>query len=195
MAPRRAIGLFGGSFNPVHSGHVLLARHARKALGLDEVWLIPCARSADRKALAPGALRLRWLRLALRGEEGLKASDIELKRGGVSRTVDTLRQLRCELGEGVAFTVLLGQDQALRLPRWKDAVLLTGLCRLAVFRRSGVGPDLGPGFRPLNAPLFDISSSDIRARIRARRSVGLLLPPALVRDRGLMAHFGRPTKS
>jgi nicotinate-nucleotide adenylyltransferase len=191
VKPPRSLGLLGGSFNPVHSGHVLLARHAREALKLDEVWLIPCAASADGKALAPGALRLRWIRKALRGEEGLKASAVELKRGGVSRTIDTLRELRSKLGPAVKFTVLLGQDQALRLPGWKDAREIPDLARLAVFRRPGLKEQMPKAFHALfvSAPLFEISSSEIRSRIRNGKSVSLLVPPALVRDPELARVF------
>jgi nicotinate-nucleotide adenylyltransferase len=196
VKPLRSLGLLGGSFNPVHSGHVLLARHAREALKLDQVWLIPCAGSADGKALAPGPLRLRWLRKALRDEEGLKASDLELKRGGVSRTIDTLLELRAKLGPAVKFTLLLGQDQALHFSAWKDARRIPDLAGLAVFRRPGV-----PGILPkivqahmLPAPLFEISSSEIRARIRNGKNLNLLVPPALARDPELQRAFRKASQ-
>ena len=196
MKPLRSLGLLGGSFNPVHSGHVLLARHAREALKLDEVWLVPCAASADGKALAPGSLRLRWIKKALRGEEGLKASDLELKRGGVSRTIDTLAELRAKLGPAVAFTVLLGQDQALNFSGWKGAGRIPGLARLAVFRRPGVSGTPPKNFHAtaVSAPLFEISSSEIRARIRNGKTLNLLLPPALVRDTELRRAFHKPAR-
>jgi nicotinate-nucleotide adenylyltransferase len=193
VKPLRSLGLLGGSFNPVHSGHVLLARHAREALKLDEVWLIPCAGSADGKALAPGARRLAWIKKALRGEQGLKASDLELKRGGVSRSVDTLRELRAKLGPLVKFTLLLGQDQALHFSTWKDSDQIPGMARLAVFRRPGVPGRLPKTFQALmlSAPLFEISSSEIRARIRNGKSLNLLVPPAMARDTELLRVFRR----
>lgn len=187
----RSLGIFGGSFNPVHTGHVLLARHAKTALKLDAVWFVPCSRSAYGKDLAPGGLRLRWLKLALEGEEGLLVSDVEIRRGGISRTIDTLRELRASLGRDVRFTLLLGQDQALRFPSWKEAERIPSLARLAVFRRSDA-PSLPPAFkaRPLRAPLFDLSSSAIREDIRHGRPVSLLLPPALARNAELHRFFG-----
>lgn len=196
MKPPRSLGLLGGSFNPVHSGHVLLARRAREALKLDEVWLIPCAASADGKVLAPGPLRLRWIKKALRGEEGLKACDLELKRGGVSRTIDTLTELRAKLGPAVTFTVLLGQDQALNFSGWKDAASIPRLARLAVFRRPGVPGTPPKAFQALtlSAPLFEISSSEIRARIRNGKTLNLLVPPALARDAGLQRAFRKSTR-
>ena len=191
MKPLRSLGLLGGSFNPVHSGHVLLARHAREALKLDEVWLIPCAASVDGKALAPGARRLRWIKKALQGEQGLKAGDLELKRGGVSRTIDTLRELRAKLGPAVKFTVLLGQDQALNFSGWKDAGSIPKLARLAVFRRPGIAGTPPKAFQAfmLPAPLFEISSSEIRARIRNGKTLNLLVPPALTHDTELVRTF------
>lgn len=192
MKALRSLGIFGGSFNPVHTGHVLLARHAREALKLDGLWLVPCARSADGKELAPDALRLRWLKAALRGEEGLRASDIELKRGGISRTIDTLRALRASLGPDVAFTLLMGQDQASRFPRWKEAAAIAALARLVVFGRPGL--PLKPLAKPfhatfVSAPLFEISSSEIRLRVRHKKSLALLVPPALVLDASLKKAF------
>lgn len=194
MPPLHSLGVFGGSFNPVHSGHILLARHAKTALKLDAVWFVPCFRSADGKALAPPALRLKWLNLALDGEEGLEACDMELRRGGLSRTVDTLRALRESYGPALRLTLLLGQDQARRFSTWKEADRIPGLARLAVFRRPGV--EAGPKdlrARTLQAPLFDVSSSGIRALIRRRRAVSLLLPPALAENAELLRFYGGRT--
>ena len=152
--PRR-LGFFGGSFDPVHKGHLALAEQARALLRLDQVWLIPCAASADGKRLAPGLLRLAWLKRALQGKPGLAAWDGELRRGGVSRTIDTLRQLRRELGPGVRFSLLLGADQVAQLPTWKEAGRLQAYCGLAAFRREGSRPRAPKGFRVrwLDAPL------------------------------------------
>lgn len=193
--PRR-LGVFGGSFDPVHAGHLRLARWARRALGLDEVWLVPCARSADGKALAPGRLRLRWLRAALRGQAGLRACDWELKRGGLSRTVDTLRQLRRRFGAGVELTLLLGQDQARRLPAWKQARRLPQLAGLAVFGRGGAAGRLpaGYGLRRLPSPACAVSSTQLRERLRAGLSVRRLLPAALRDEPSLARAYGRPPR-
>lgn len=194
MAPRaaslRRLGVFGGSFDPVHVGHLLLARRALEQLRLDEVWLIPCARSADGKRLAPGEMRLRWLRRALRGQAGLRASDLELRRGGVSRSVDTLRELRQRLGAGVALTLCLGQDQAAALPRWKEPWSIAGLARLAVFGRGGQAR-LPKGFSGtlVKGPELDISSNEIRSRIRAGRPLDWLLAPGLAQSHELKSCY------
>jgi nicotinate-nucleotide adenylyltransferase len=179
----RSLGLLGGSFNPVHNGHLALAESARALLHLDQVWLIPCAGSADGKPLAPGRLRLAWLKAALKDAEGLRAWDGELKRGGVSRTIDTLRQLRREQGPDVALTLLLGADQVARLASWKEAGKLATLARLAAFRRAGTHPRAPKGFRVqwLDTPLQAASSTAIRAALAAgNRPTGL--PKALAAD-------------
>jgi nicotinate-nucleotide adenylyltransferase len=186
-----AYGLFGGSFNPVHRGHIRLALIARKALGLDQVWMVPCAESANGKALVGGAVRLAWLRKALRGIVGLKVWDGELKRGGVSRTVDTLRELR-SLHPKAEWTLLLGADQALHLDTWKQASILPKLASLAAFRRPGVAAKAAPGFSVtwVPAPAIDLSSSVIRQRLAKGLSVRSLLPPGLAHDPRLARAYG-----
>jgi nicotinate-nucleotide adenylyltransferase len=186
-----AYGLFGGSFNPVHRGHVRLALIARRALGLDQVWMVPCAGSANGKALVDGRLRLAWLRKALRGIPGLKAWDGELKRGGVSRTVDTLRELK-DLNPKAEWTLLLGADQARHLDTWKRASALPKLASLAAFRRPGVAAKAASGFAVtwVPAPAIDLSSSAIRQRLAQGLSVRSLLPPGLADDPRLARAYG-----
>lgn len=186
----QSLGLLGGSFDPVHNGHLALAEKARALLHLDQVWLIPCAASADGKRLAAGRLRLGWLTAALKGHEGLRVWDGELKRGGVSRTIDTLRQLRRELGKDVALTLLLGADQVARLPEWKEAGRLRAWCTLAAFRRAGSRPRAPRGFqvRWLDLPLRSESSTAIRAALAAgKRPNGL--PKRLAVDARLVRAY------
>jgi nicotinate-nucleotide adenylyltransferase len=175
------LGLLGGSFDPVHIGHILLARWAREILRLDEVWLIPQAASADGKRLTPMVRRWKELQRALRGEAGLRACDVDLRLGGVSRTVETLRQLRYELGPGPQFIWLLGQDQALRLPQWQEARDLPKLCDFSFFQRPGEAPVpkiIHKRFRlsAINVPRIDISST----WIRQQRQVGMQVDLAKV---------------
>ena len=174
------IGLFGGSFDPVHIGHVLLARWARQALQLDEVWLIPQAESADGKRLAPMTKRWNALQRAVRGETGLRVSDVDLRLGGISRTIETLSQLRYELGPGPEFNWLLGQDQALRLPFWQDSKDLPGLCSFSFFQRHGtpsVPKAIHNRFRCVAIPIprIEISSSWIRQQKQAGKPMDLAL--------------------
>lgn len=176
-APRR-LGIFGGSFDPVHIGHVLLARWAREALRLDEVWLLPQAQSADGKRLSPPASRWQHLQRALRAEPGLRACALDLQLGGVSRAVDSLRALRRQLGPRTDFTWLLGQDQARRLPLWKEAGRLPKLTRFVYFPRPGGAPipkSVHTSFRlsAIHSPSIEISSSRIRAEKKAGKRLDL----------------------
>jgi len=161
------VGLLGGSFDPVHIGHVLLARWARRALRLDEVWLVPQSQSADGKRLSPMLARWRAVQRAVKGEVGLRACDVDLRLGGVSRTIETLRQLHFEHGSTVRWTWLLGQDQALRLPQWQEAAALPALANFAYFFRPGcrsIPKSVHTRFRTtaILVPSIDISSSRIR---------------------------------
>ncbi|HXC63610.1 MAG TPA: nicotinate (nicotinamide) nucleotide adenylyltransferase [bacterium] len=188
-------GLFGGSFNPVHRGHIRLALIARKALGLDQVWMVPCALSADGKPLADGKLRLAWLRKSVRGIPGLKVWDGELKRGGISRTVDTLRALK-ELKPNASWTLLIGADQAKHLGTWKQAKSLPGLAAIAAFRRPGVSAKAASGFSVtwVPAPAIDLSSSLIRQRLAKGLGAARLLPAVLAADPRLAAEYHTETR-
>jgi nicotinate-nucleotide adenylyltransferase len=190
MATRR-LGLFGGSFNPVHNGHLALARRAFEQLRLDELWFIPCARSADGKALAPAAARLRWLRKALKGEPGFRVWDGELERGGVSRSIDTVRQLRAELGPQPRLYWLLGLDQALRLKSWKEPQALAREIVFGVFRRTGQNsrPLSSFRYRWIKSPLLEVSSSEIRLRIKQKKELSGLVPESIRQDKVLQTVF------
>src|SRR5262245_27543642 len=111
------IGFFGGSFDPIHRGHLAVARAARDARGLDRVLLMVAARSPLKgESGAPAADRLAMARIACEGEERLEACDIELRRGGASYTVDTMRELRAE-HPGAKLFLVLGSDSLLLFPR------------------------------------------------------------------------------
>jgi nicotinate-nucleotide adenylyltransferase len=190
MALKR-LGLFGGSFDPIHHGHLILARCAQEQLKLDELWFIPSAQSADGKRLSPAELRLKWLKAALRPERGFHVWTGELERGGVSRSIDTVRDLRAQLGDAVQFFWLLGEDQARRVPQWKEPVALAKEVTFGVFARPGNGrrKRLLKGLIPLSAPLLDISSSEIRRRAKEKRPLTGLLPESIRRDIVLHRYF------
>jgi nicotinate-nucleotide adenylyltransferase len=177
------IGLLGGSFDPVHLGHLLVARAAREELGLDKVFFIPAAQSPFKPGTAPAPApeRLRLLRLALAGETGAEIDDLELRRGGVSYTVDTLRHY-AEKFPGAELFYLIGADQTAQLPQWRDAAELARLAQFAVAPRPGEGPPaLPPPFSGCALRGFPVvvSSSEIRARVKAGLPVTLLMPPAV----------------
>jgi nicotinate-nucleotide adenylyltransferase len=170
-AGRGDLGILGGSFNPPHRGHVELARHALRELGLGRVLLMP-ARISPGKAVedepnpAHPEHRLEMCRLAAAGVEGVEACGLEIERDGPSYTVDTLRALHEEHPD-TELTFILGADIASTLPTWHEAAELPALARLAVALRLGAEPDhFGFPIIRLHMPMIDTSSSLVRERVR-----------------------------
>ncbi len=175
------VGLFGGSFDPIHHGHLIVARIAAEALGLDQVRFMP-ARAQPLKGGRHGAdaaHRAAMVELAISGEPGFALEPIELGREGLSYTVDTLRALRAR-EPGLDPVLLLGMDAAADLPRWKESSAVLELARVAVFARPG-SPVLGvPGiWRTVDVPALEISATDLRRRAGAGRSIRYWVPDAV----------------
>jgi nicotinate-nucleotide adenylyltransferase len=176
------LGLLGGSFNPIHHGHLITAIRAAEAVKLDRVLFIPAAQSPlkDGEGLAPAADRWAMLRLALRGNRRFEATDLELRRGGVSYTVDTLRELKRKTRASLFW--ILGADAARLLPRWKSIDEVRRLARFIVVARPGDRLPRGKtGGHCLRVPLVEISSSEIRDRARRRLDIRYLVPEAVER--------------
>jgi nicotinate-nucleotide adenylyltransferase len=182
------LGILGGSFNPPHLAHLVCASEAAAQLDLDRVLLTPVAapphKDADRD---PGPQeRLELCRLAIVGDERLGVCDVEVRRGGPSYTVDTLRELHARDPED-DLTFIVGGDIALGLPSWHEPEAVLGLARLAVAERSGAGRQdiatrLAERFADASPPVFfdmprlDISSSQIRRRVAEGRPIRYLVP-------------------
>ncbi|MBI3857426.1 MAG: nicotinate (nicotinamide) nucleotide adenylyltransferase [Planctomycetes bacterium] len=183
------LGLLGGSFNPIHHGHLITATRAAEAVKLDRVLFIPAAFSPlkDWRDLAPDRDRWAMLRLALRGNERFAPCDLELRRGGVSYSVDTLRDLRRTTDAPLYW--ILGADAARLLPRWKSIREVRRLASFVIVTRPGDRlPAKMPKDRMVKAPLLEISSNEIRDRIRRGLSVRYLMPEAVeryIRRKGL----------
>lgn len=199
------IGILGGSFDPVHRGHLGVARAVADALALERVLLLPAAQAPLRDAgvRASGERRAEMLRLAVAelaerdGERRLEVDETELRRGGVSYTVDTLRALRAAR-PGDEFTWIVGADQLARLGSWREPAELARLAEWAAYARPGhdwaelTAAGLA-GFRvrrvePAAGALWDISSSAVRARLARGEDVRGLLPDKVVeylRETGL----------
>jgi nicotinate-nucleotide adenylyltransferase len=186
------IGLFGGSFDPVHLGHLLAAQAAREEAGLSRVYFIPAAQSPFKPATqpAPAAERLKLLRLALAGDEGAEIDDQEIRRGGVSYTIDTLRAYAGRF-PGAELFYLIGGDQPAQLPMWREAEELARLSQFLIIPRPGetVGALAAPfRGRVLRGFPLEISSSEIRRRIRAKLPLAHLVPAPVaeaIRNNGL----------
>jgi nicotinate-nucleotide adenylyltransferase len=201
------IGILGGTFDPVHYGHLRLAEEVADALALERVVLVPAALPNLRaRPGTPADDRLQMARLAAEGNARLTVDGRELRREGTSYTVDTLLELRSELGAGRALVLILGADAFLRLPAWSRWQQLFELAHVAVATRPGYPLDEALGRVPalqaewnqrrvepgaftglskgeiirVPIPLLEISASDLRARMSRGASVRYLLPPTVL---------------
>ena len=191
------IGVLGGTFDPIHVGHVVAALDARYAAHLDTVLLVvanvPWQKAGDRH-LTPAADRLALVAAAVDGIDGLEPSEIEIDRGGESYTADTLEALAASSPDAELFLVI-GADVAARLDTWKRIDDIRRLAELVVVNRPGGQVPTLQGWRvtQVDIPDLEISGSDIRRRVADGRPIDGLVPPGavrLIRDRGLYAGSG-----
>jgi nicotinate-nucleotide adenylyltransferase len=200
-----SLGVFGGTFDPIHHGHLAIAEEARESLGLERVLFVPAAASpfkADRTATDP-AHRLAMVEAAIEGNPAFSCSRLELERPAPSYTVDTLAALGTE-GTGPDDLWLILSSEALAgLPRWHEPGRILDLARLAVVPRAGtdpLGPDWAraafPGredrFTFLSGPLLPISGSVVRRRAAAGRSVRYLVPDVVARYIKMYGLYSNP---
>jgi nicotinate-nucleotide adenylyltransferase len=176
-----ATGILGGSFDPVHHGHLIAADRAAEALGLGTVLFVP-ARAQPLKPHGPVAStehRVAMLALATEGHDRFALETCEVERAAPSYTVDTLRELRRRLG-GERLVLILGADAASQLPRWRAADEVARLAEIAVLTRPGV-PEVASAFvkHLVATPAIEISASDIRARCLTGKSIRYLVPDAV----------------
>lgn len=179
------LGLYGGAFNPVHLGHLLVAEAAVEELRLDKLVFIPTSRSPFKQndETAPDALRLRWLRLALVGQARYEIDEREIQRGGVSYTIETVRDYAKQFPNAELF-YLIGADNVAKLIEWRNANELANLLKFAAVPRPGQTPPVFPepfrGSMLKGFPL-EISSREIRSRVKAGLAIQYLVP-SLVAD-------------
>ena len=181
----RRIGILGGTFDPIHSGHVLLARFVLEALTLDRVLFIPAADPPHKSAgVTPAAHRVDMVHLAVDGLDRFAVSRIELEREGPSYTVDTLRQLRRLHPEDELF-LIIGADNVSDMATWYDPEGILEQATVVAGTRLGVGADvdaaLAARIRRVDTPVFDVSSTRVRQRVRAGLSIRCLVPDAVER--------------
>jgi nicotinate-nucleotide adenylyltransferase len=170
------LGLYGGSFDPIHHGHLILAREALETLGLDRVIFIPNGISPHKldRPPAPAELRGKMVEAAVRGEAGLDWDDCEIRRPGPSFAIDTVREI-APRHPGAELYFFIGEDNLASLHTWKDIADLRSLVTFVVMSR-GLGTPDQEG--PVISRPVDISSTDIRNRIASGLSVRYLLPEA-----------------
>ena len=182
----KKIGIFGGTFDPIHHGHLILARDAVETLRLDSLIFIPAAISphkVERKP-APPEIRLEMLRAAIEGEGDFVVDAIELERPPPSFTIDTVEAVR-EREPGAEFIYLVGEDNVARLTTWHRFSELSKMVRFAVLDRTGA--ETAHPY-PVVLRQIDISATDIRKRVARGQSIRYLVPPAvetIIRERQL----------
>ena len=185
------IGIFGGSFDPIHFGHLILAEHCREQASLEQVWFMPCALGPQKPAGAHGTVRQRteMIELALSGHESFVLSKLEIERGEVSYTVDTLKQIK-ETNPDDELFLMMGDDSLESFPSWRDPKMICELATPLVANRPGSGEvDLSvlkqfvsderfQEFEKLKiiSPRIEISSSEIRKKVEAGQSIRFLMP-------------------
>jgi len=182
---RPRVGILGGTFDPVHIGHLVAATWARDALDLDRVLLVVANepwQKTGRRQVTAAEDRLAVIAAAVEGVPGLEVSRIEIDRGGPSYTVDTVRELQ-RLHPDTSFYLVVGADVAPELDSWHDVGVLSGLVKLVVVDRGGVDGGPGPSgweVERLRIPALKVSSSELRDRLAAGRSVDFLIPPSAI---------------
>lgn len=186
------LGLLGGTFDPVHFGHLLLAEQCREQCDLDEVWFVPAGVPPHKQStpISPGMARAEMLEFATAGHPQFVVSRLELSRNGPTFTVDTLEELtRNETGRELFF--LIGSDSLLELGTWRKPARIAELATIvAVNRGDRPLPDLEPlkrqfgepivsNIKPVTMPGIDLSSTEIRSRVRQGRSIRYMTPRAV----------------
>jgi len=181
--PARRIGIFGGTFDPVHNGHLIIADALHERAGLDKVLFVPSARPPHKgsEIRFSAEERLHMLMLAIDGDPRFSVSDIELRREGPSYTIDTIREIKRSLGAGTEVLFIVGMDNLYEIGMWKNPKGIVDECRILAARRvcdiDGKVPEwLMRRVIVVDAPLVEISSSDIKKRLREGRSIRYLVP-------------------
>jgi len=202
MAER--IGLYGGSFNPIHHGHLIIARSIRERLDLDRVVFLPSRRPPHKGEgdLLEAEHRAEMVRLAIAGETGFEVSDYDLARDGPCYTIDTVQHFHARFGANGELFWMIGEDSLSELPTWRRAGELVNACRIVTAARSSVSrvdwASLQRAFDAqqvqklrdgvLSTPIIDISSTEVRTRIQHGRSIRFLVPDSVadyIRERRL----------
>lgn len=181
------LGLMGGTFDPIHFGHLILAEQAWEQLGLDRVLFVTAASPPHKAGIAitDVAHRCEMTRLAVEGNDHFECSSIEIDRPGPSYTIDTIRQILGLYGSGACVYLLVGADEARDFMKWRDPYGIRELADIVVANRPGypasgtleaLPADFAARVTPLEMPGVDISSTDLRERVRTGRSIRYLVP-------------------
>lgn len=172
----KRIGILGGTFDPPHLGHLIIAEEVRLALELDEIWFIPTNTPPHKDDAKTGVYdRIKMVELAIETNPHFKINTIEIKRSGKSYTIDTMEELT-SLHPDYAFYFLIGADMVEYLPNWHRIDELMELVSFVGVKRSGYKLETDYNISTVNIPLIDISSTEIRKRLQNNRSANYLVP-------------------
>lgn len=188
------IGVLGGTFDPVHNGHLIVAEQGRLQLGLERVLFVPAGRpwlKADRK-ITPAMKRVEMVKLSIASYPYFEISTVEIDRPGASYSVDTMSTLQVQLGSDADLYLLMGWDSLREIPLWKEPERLAKVCRIAAFTRPGYSrpdlksleesiPEISKSVVWLDIKPVDISSSDIRMKVRKGLPIDDLVPEVVAR--------------
>lgn len=184
------IGIMGGTFNPIHIGHLIIAEAARESLGLDSVVFVPASVPPHKQGMdiIDSVHRLEMVRCAVQSNPAFCVSDVELRRGGISYTYNTIRHFLDEGHEGENLFYITGADALVTIDTWKNHMELLSLCHFVAATRPGIGEHAllekvsslsskgVTGLHPLLAPAIGVSSTDIRERVQFGKSIRYMVP-------------------
>ena len=191
---KRKIGVLGGTFDPIHLGHLIVAGDIMEKLGLGEVLFIPAGRPwlklEQEKTITPAEHRLAMVRLAVASNPHFKVSTMEIDRPGLSYSIDTVLELKAKLGAEAEIYFIVGPDALAELPEWKDPARLMGMCQVVGIGRPAHSkvdllklersiPGASQRIKLVDVPQIDISSTDIRRRVARGLSIRYLVPEAV----------------
>jgi len=186
------VAIFGGTFDPIHVGHLIVAEEVRVKLGVEEIVFVPVGQpwlKADRR-ISSGKHRLAMIRLAIADNPHFKVSTLEIDRPGLTYTVDTVDMLRRQMGSEAKLFFLMGGDSLRDLPQWKEPKRLIQLCRLVVFTRPGSRlpsmneleegvPGVSDNIVIVEVPQIDVSATEVRQQVRQGDPIDELVLPAV----------------
>lgn len=188
------IGLYFGSFNPLHVGHLQVARYFRDIQAFDEIWFVPSPLNPHKseETLVPAPLRLQWVQKALLNEVGMQCCDVEFGLGLPSYTYRTVTHLQ-DLHPEHTFSMIMGADNLLHFHKWNHAEELANICPLYVYARPGYDKPQNPmpfGAHWHDAPLLHISATEIRNKISNQEDIGELVPSSILTEvQAFFQHF------
>lgn len=176
------IGIYGGSFNPIHFGHIKIVNYVLEQLNLDKILVIPVGTPSHRENnLVSGEFRLKMCELAFKNSQKIEISDIEIKSDSVSYTIDTLKKIQKLYGEENEFFEIIGEDSANYFSKWKDYKEILEKSKVVVLKRKGYNSLLiDKNLIYLDSPLFNVSSTLIRENIINNRDISKFLPKKII---------------